>query len=67
MLTLLVALTYVSIQFRALDKYFPSVQGSAVVDDRTLHGPGEDVDAAVKFIMGFDQKAGHLTHPGKLA
>ena len=66
-LTLLIALTYVSIQFSALDKYVPSVKGSAVVDDRTLRGPGVEVDAAVRFIMSFDQKAGHVTHPGKLA
>ena len=38
-----------------------------MVDDRTLWGSGPRVDMAIRLIMVFDERAGHVTHPGKLA
>ena len=63
---LLVAILYVSTQFKMLQEVAPQVRGSAVIDDRTLHGPEEQVDKALRAVFAFDNRAGHITHPEKI-
>ena len=57
-LSLLPALLLVSMQFTMLDKLHPTVAKGAVVDDRNLRGPREDVLAAYECVHAFDQLAG---------
>ena len=64
--TLIVALLFVSIQFNALDEACPMVMKSAVVDDRTIRAPKEQILRAITIIQDFDLKAGHLTNTVKL-
>ena len=66
-LTLVVALLYVSVQFKALDKVCPSLNKSAVVDDRNVRGSRHKVLRACRFIHEYDVVAGHLTNPKKMA
>ena len=63
---LIVAILYVSSQFRMVQCLHPGVSGSAVIDDRTLKGPPEQVKAALESIFSYDAKAGHITHPEKI-
>ena len=63
---LLVAILYVSTQSKMLQKIAPQVRGSAVIDDRSLQGPEDQIDNALRAIFTFDSKAGHITHPEKI-
>ena len=44
----------------------PQVRGSAVIDDRSLQGPEDQINTALCAIFVFDKRAGHLTHPEKI-
>ena len=44
----------------------PPIKCKAVIDDRTLRGPPAQVDTALRLIVDFDQRAGHITHPDKI-
>ena len=63
---LLAANLYVSCQFRRLHKIAPQVDTKAVIDDRTLKGPEEQVLLAVSDVMEYDSTAGHVTNPEKI-
>ena len=63
---LLAALLYVSTQFKMLERVTPQVKKAAVIDDRTLHGPPEQVERALREVFVFDELAGHITHPDKV-
>jgi hypothetical protein len=64
--TLMLALLYVTVQFRLLDEQCPDLGKSAVVDDRSLRGKCEPVERAFEKIQAFDDMAGHITQPSKL-
>ena len=66
-LVLVVALMYVSVQFNALQARFSTLRFSGVVDDRNLRGDRSNVESAIRFIMQYDEAAGHETHPKKMA
>ena len=42
------------------------VKSSAVVDDRTMRGPPDQVEAALRAVFRYDDRAGHNTHPDKV-
>ena len=65
--TLIVALVYVSVQFRVLEDRFPGISMDAVVDDRNLRGRRETVRDAVVEVGIFDKMAGHRTNAAKMA
>lgn len=64
--TLMLALLYVTVQFRLLDEQCPDLGKSAVVDDRSLRGKSEPVQRTFEKIRAFDDMAGHITQPLKL-
>ena len=57
-LSLIPALLLVSMQFKMLDHLHPSVSKGAVVDDRNLRGPRQDVLDAYDCVHAFDLLAG---------
>ena len=61
--SLFVALLYITVQFRLLDKEHPEVDKGAVVDDRNLRGKPEQMTRALECTFQFDKGAGHLTNP----
>ena len=63
---LMAADLYVSCQFKRLHKIAPAVRTSAVIDDRTLRGPPDQVQRALQDVVRFDEKAGHVTNPEKI-
>ena len=65
--TLMVALLYVSVQFRMLEDRCGDVAKSAMVDDRNLTGKSIVIEPALREIQAFDIAAGHVTQTSKLA
>ena len=63
---LIVALLYVSTQFRMINHFAPLIKCSAVIDDRSLQGPPRQLHCALLKVFVFDSLAGHITHPDKL-
>ena len=63
---LLCAILYVSSQFKMVQQVAPSVKSIAVIDDRSLQGPPDQLHLALCRIFAFDILAGHLTHPEKI-
>ena len=61
------AILYVMVQMNRVDAIAPMVQGTAVVDDRSLRGSRLEVKNAIDEIMVFDETAGHSTNPVKMA
>ena len=62
----MVALLYVSVQFKMLDDHCPELGKSAVVDDRSLRGKCGSIETAFEKIQHFDAAAGHITQADKL-
>ena len=52
---------------KVIKNRLPGVQLTAVVDDRTIRGPSDQVLKALQLIQHFDNLAGHITHTGKAA
>ena len=63
---LMVAILYVSCQFRRIHKIAPQLKTSAVIDDRSIRGPPEDVQTVLLDIVDFDAGAGHTTNPDEI-
>ena len=64
--SLLVALAFVSVQFRHVQHHHTHLRMGSCVDDRNLRGTLLDVLEAIKLIMVFDDCAGQTTNPEKL-
>ena len=66
-LSLLPALTFVSVQFVMIHFYWPQLQTGAVIDDRSLTGRAEQLVEAHVAMRDFDQAAGQAIEPDKTA
>ena len=65
--SLLIALSFISIQFHFLTNKHPNIKMGSCLDDRNIRGVREDVYYAYKTIIEIDTAAGHYVNPKKLA
>ena len=63
----MVAMAFVSVQFRLLDRQHPGILKRGILDDRSLRGSLNDILQAFEHIRSFDALAGHDTNPEKCA
>ena len=65
--SLLIALSFISIQFHFLTNKHPNIKMGSCLDDRNIRGVLDDVYNAYKDIIEIDTAAGHYVNPKKLA